>query len=319
MIRFRKLFFLFAAVLPAAFLVAGNPTTRWTGRDLQDQPREIPTAGRPTVLVFLHPGQKQSDLAVSEVAQDLINAKQLSILGIMSGPADATLRPAVDALHWAWPLLSDPAYSLSGDFQVNAWPTTIIFDSQGNLVGRIAGRPLSLRASLAAYVAYASGTLTRAQLEEELTHQQIVQDSADQRAHRHLLLVQQFLASGRVEDAAAQMQQAQDLAPAAEPLRLLMARDLLLLGETTQADAILDTLDATTQSGELALLRARSAIAAGHWQKAKDHLLQAQTTSSDATSQAETQYLLGLIYTHDSNYQEAARCFRKAYEAALPR
>lgn len=318
MIRFRNLLFLSAVLLLATCLLAANPTTRSTARDLQNQPHDIPTAGRPTVLVFLHPGQKESDLAVSEVAQDLAKAKQLSILGIISGPADAAVRPAVDAIHWNWPLLTDPAYSLSGDFQVNAWPTTIIFDSQGNPVGRIAGRPYNLKASLAAYVAYVSGTLTRAQLDEELTRLQIVQDDADQKAHRHLLLVKQFLTSGRVEDAAAQMQQAQDLAPAAEALRLLMARELLLLGETTQADAVLATIEGTSQSGELALLRGRSAIAAGRWQEAKNLLLKPQTSFPDPTSQAETQYLLGVIHTHNNDYLQAAQAFRKAYETTLP-
>lgn len=315
MIRFGNLLCLFVVLLPAAWLLADNPTTR--ARDLNNQPHDIPTAGRPTVLIFLHPGQKENDLAVSEVANDLANAKGLSIMGIISGPADAAPRRAVDAMGWNWPLLTDPSYSLSGDFQVNAWPTTIVFDAQGNPAGRIAGHPINLKNTLAAYIAYVSGTLTRAQLDEELTRQQIVQDDADQKAHRHLLLVQQFLTSGRVEDAAAQLQQAQDLCPAAEPLRLLMARELLILGETAQADSVLATVEGTSNPGELALLRGRCAIATGHWQEVKDYLAKAQAAQTDPAGKAEVQYWLGILSEHEANYRQAAEVFRKAYESTL--
>ena len=316
---FRNLFSLFAALLPAVCLLGANPTTRLSGRDLQGQPHEIPAAGRPTVVIFVRPGQKQSEIEVSETAQELASSKQLSILGIISGPTDPTLQTDLDAMHWTWPLLTDPSYTLSGAFQVNAWPTTIIFDSQGKIVGRIAGHPPSLKATLAAYVAYATGATTREEMEEQLTRQQIVQDSANEKAYRHLMVVQDFLTSGRTDDAAAQLRQAQDLTPTSDSARLLMARDMLILGETTQADALLATLDSTTQPGELALLRARSAIATGHWQKAKDLLLQAQAATPDPATQAETQYWLGILYTHNNDYQEAAQAFRKAYETARPR
>lgn len=320
MIRVRNLLSLLAALLPAVCLLAANPTTRWTGRDRQGQPQEIPAPGKPTVVVFLQPGQRQSELEISEVAPDLAKAKQFCILGVISGPGAGTRIATVDTKQWTWPLLADEAYTISGAFEVNAWPTTIIFDSQGNLAGRIAGHPLSLKNSLATYIAYVSGTLTRAQLDEELTRQQIVQDDADQKAHRHLLIVQQFLTSGRIDDAAAQLQQAQDLAPATEALRLLMARDLLILGQTTQADALLATLDGSSHRGELALLRARSAIASGNWPQAKAYLAdaEAQTAESAPPGKAELPYWQGIFYEHEADYRQAADAFRRAYEGTLP-
>jgi tetratricopeptide (TPR) repeat protein len=200
-----------------------------------------------------------------------------------------------------------------------AWPTTLVFDSQGNLVGRIAGHPLNHRASLAAYVAYVSGTLTRTELDEELTRQQIVQDDANQKAHRHLLLARQFLTSGRTDDAAAQVREAQQLHPSTPALRLLMARELLILGETTQAEALLGTLDAATQPDELAILKARCAIALGRWPEAKDYLQKTRPAAPDPATAAEMLYWLGMIYTHDADYPQAAEAFRKAYEATLAR
>lgn len=314
MILFRHLFATCTVLLPAVCLLGANPTTRVAARDLHNQPQQIPTPGRPTVLVFLRPGQPQSEQQISEISHDLGNAKQLSILGVVSG-SPATRPTTMEAMQWTWPILPDETYAISGAFEVFAWPTTIVFDAQGSFVGRIADHPLNHRANLTAYVAYASGTTTLAQMEDELNRQQVVQDDADQKAHRHLLIAQQFLTSGRTDDAATQVRKAQELQPSAPAVRLLMARELLILGETAQADALLATIDKTSQPEEFALLRGRCAIALGHWDDAKG-FLHARPISSEPAIAAETLYWQGILHTRDADYRHAADAFRKAYEAA---
>jgi tetratricopeptide (TPR) repeat protein len=158
--------------------------------------------------------------------------------------------------------------------------------------------------------------MTRAQLDEELNRQQIVEDSAEQKALRHLLLAQQLLASGRSDDAKEQLKQAQDLTPTTEPVRMLMARAMLLLGDAKGADAVLTTLQGTSRPGELALLRGWSATVQERWKEARGCLLEAQNQPLDPAGRAECQYWQGIIYQHDGDFPHAAEAFRKAYESS---
>jgi thioredoxin-like negative regulator of GroEL len=314
--RFRILAGLLMVLLQVGSAWAGSPTTRGVGNDLHGQRWEIPTAGRPTVVIFLRPDQKQSELEIDQVSQGLLQAKQVAVLGVVSGPDAGKRAQAVG--QWDWPLLADESFTLSGAFEVHAWPTTLIFDSKGKLAGRIAGNPASLKSKVAAYVAYVSGAMTRAQLDEELTRQGIVQDSGEQKAFRHLLLVQELLARGRVDEATAQLKQAHDLAPATESVRLLMARDMLLLGDAKEADAVLATLQGTSQRGEWALLCGRSAIVQGRWQEAAARLREAHDRPLGPAARAECQYWAGVVYQHDADFAHAAEAFRKAYESSRP-
>lgn len=273
---------------------------------------QLPVAGEVTLLVFLQPGQAHSDQAAAEVARQLASTPAIKVVGIVSGPA-AWQRAAI-IMQWPWPLLTDEDYAASGTFDVHVWPTALLFDAAGRPVARLPGFPQSFAARLAAYTAFATGKLTQAQLDAELTQLHLVQDSADQKAARHLLLAEQFLAGRRLADAAQQLRQAQDLAPAADPVRLRLVRAELRLGESKAADDLLAAIDgAAVPAAEMELLRGWTALAQGRWEEARSSLLQAK---QDGAQPAEVEYHLGCLYAHDGDYQRAADSFRQAFQAA---
>lgn len=307
----------FVRSIMLVFMLAGPAMgAAWQGLDVGGNRVEVPASDRVCVLLFLQPGQSHSQREMMELrkAVEAFDIAGMQIVAVVSGPNAGRQAASVEAKEWPWPVVLDEQYACSGQFDVHAWPTTVILDKTGKTVAHLPGFARMYTARVEAYLNFAGGKSTRAELDRQLSDFSIVQDSTDEKARQHLLIFDRLFASGRPAEAEVQLQQAHDLAPAAGQIRLHMARAMLLLSQAQAADDLLATLDAAAVGpGELALLRGEAAIALERWPEAKRLLLDAR---QQGISAAETEYYLGLLYLHENDGREAAGCFRKAYEAA---
>lgn len=269
---------------------------------------QLPVPGNVTVAIFVRPGQDQSQREIAEVEQVLGAYPEAKATAVISGPEAKSASTKLP-----WPIVLDEQYATSGRFEVHAWPSTVVFSPKGKAVGHLAGFPLNFRNNLQAYLAFAAGKSSRAELEQQLAEFRLVQDSADQKAWRHLLLVEELLAGGRVENARGELQHAEDLAPAGEKVRLRLAREQLRLGMTKPADDLLRTFGQKSgDPAELAFLRGWAAAEMGRWEEAERELLAALAAG---IRPAEGQYRLGMVYELQQQFPLAAGAFRQAYEA----
>ncbi len=303
--------------IPTILLLLAMPLSvlAWQGQDAAGNRIEVPVAGQLSVVVFIQPGQSHSMREMDDVKQVLAGSaiRPVQVVAVVSGPDARRRALAIDAKQWSWPIAIDEQYACSGQFEVNAWPTAVLFDKAGKLAGRIAGSPLSFTSRFAAYLDFAGGRITRERLDEQLAESAVVEDSTDHKAMRHLRLVDQLLAAGRTEDAQAQLRQAQELSPTAEVVRLQLVRAMLLLNQAKPADELLAAVEGkSAQAGELACLRGWAACSLERWEQAEQFLSQAR---KEGAPSAEVDYRLGVVYLNEGKYQEAADSLRHAYQA----
>ena len=297
----------------------------WRGPDTAGRQVQIPPAGQVSILLFFQPQQTHSQREIADLQNILANPQRrnIQLIGIISGPDSPQQAARMDPKLWHAPLLLDQQYEGSGRFAIAAWPTAVVVDPQGKIVGRIPGSPINFTVRLAAYLDFATGQITADQLEKQLADCSVIQDSADQKALRHLLLTEQLFASDRLADARKQLQAAQDLSPVADAVRLRLARAQLLLGEANLADDLLSTLEAKaspatlpagdgTAAAQLLHLRGWAALSLGRWGEAEKLLLKAR---QQGAAPAEVSYHLGLVYLHQGQHQQAAEAFRQACDA----
>jgi thioredoxin-like negative regulator of GroEL len=284
-----------------------------TARDPNGVTITVPKADRPTVLLFARVGQEQSQQAVEELKKSLAGLPPVQVLVILSGD-DAT-GPGAKKFRATipWTLLMDAEYAVVGRLSVRVWPTALLITSEGQELTRLTGLPQSYGRDLTAYLAFATGRISRQVLDDKLHASGIVSDSAQQMALRHLAIAQSLLEKGMVDPAWKEIERGLKLQPEAPGLLLIKARTLLLLHEPRQAVEVLDGMDITSPlAGRVQALRGEALVAMKEWDKAIAVLQQALKLNPEPS---EAYYFLGLAYERKGQLAEAAQAFRAAYEA----
>jgi tetratricopeptide (TPR) repeat protein len=306
----------FALLLAVSWVQAQAPATAakplrdTTGADLQ-----IPAPDKPTLLLFLRPGQSQSDEAV-KIATTLAKDRSLQVIGIISGDDAAAGTARLTAARFgngqAWRIVTDTDYTASGRYAVRVWPTTVVVNKVGESTAHLAGLPVTFANDLAAHLDFAAGKIDKAGLQKALADREVVADSAQQKAARHVEVALRLAAKGMADQARAELARAVELKVSEPHLLLSMTRVHLMTGNPKEALALLAQIkDGQFPAGEINTLKGWAAVQSGQWDQAKTLLTSASLLNPDP---AEACYLLGRVYEHENDLPKAAQFYRKAFE-----
>lgn len=303
---------LVCAMVQAAAPTQPAPTIKWSAKDSGGADVTIPV-DRPSIVAFIRADQDQSKEAIKQIQKVLPDLKAAQIIVILSGPlaAEQARQMAGDTLK-GLPVVADPEFTASGTMNIHVWPTTLVVKSDGTQVAHLAGMPRTFSTDLLAYLDFASGKLDEAALQKRLTTQDVVTDSPQQIAARHLQVAQRLLEQGHPDQAKPELTEGLKNVPQDSMLLLAMARVDVLLNQPKDAMDILDKLPAGTAPGwQSSLIRARALIGLERWSDAKAILPDALKLNPDP---AEAHYLFGLCYQHDQDWAHASEQFRLAFE-----
>ena len=274
-------------------------------------------ADKPTLLLFLRPGQSQSEEALKLAAPLFNGRKDLQVLAIVSGDDAAAGAAQLEKNKCPCPVIADTGYEASGHFLVRVWPTVLVVGSKGEQVAHLPGLPVTFANDLGAYLDYATGKIDKAALDKQLANREVVADTEGQKAARHAEVALRLAEKGLRDQALAEVNKALELKPTDVELLLSLVRTDLMIEETKAAENLLAKLPAAgggganaLPPGELNTLKGWAAIQAGRWADARQ-ALEAATQLNPNPAQAY--YLLGRVYEHDHD-GKAGECYRKAFE-----
>jgi len=310
--------------LAPALLIAlslGLPATRaqdakieLAARDVQGHELKVPVAGHPTLLVFVRTDQAQSQKALAEIRTLVKDRPGVLVAAVVSGEmSESNAGALAKDPQWTWPVLSDPDYQVSGKMKVCAWPTTMVVDAGGALVAHIGGYPSSFATDVAAHLDFAAGKIDQATRTQRTSAHEVVADSTDQKAARHLQVTQRLLEQAMPDAARAEFAKALQFNPTDPLLQLRAARLALALGDAPTAEALLAKISPqSVPAAQLNLVHGGIALQQEKWADAQRLLTAATQLNPDP---AEAWYRLGLVYQHQQDWPHAAEAFRKACES----
>ncbi len=290
------------------------PTVKWSTIDLQGQKIVVPAGDRPTVILFVRADQPQSQQAVRQSLPVIQATGKVQSILVLSGHQDqVTAQKLTQQLQWPGAVVLDPEYTASGQMQIHVWPTTVVANAGGEQVAHLAGVSNSYANEFGAYLAFAAGRIDRAALAQKLATSNVVGDSNEQMASRHLQVAERLLDKGRLDEARSELSEGLKREPGSVPLKVAMAKVLLQQGDAKGAMTLIDGLEpATIAPWQFNLLRGKAALAQGQVDQAIVYLQEAVKLNPNP---AEVQYDLGRAYQQKGDHQQAATAFRAAFEA----
>ncbi len=295
---------------------APPPTIQWSATDATGNTISVPDSARPTVVLFVMANQQLSDDALAQLTTALSTQQPDAVqaLVVVSGrDAEAHAAPLLTKHNWTRPVVIDPEYAACETLSVRAWPTTVIIDKQGQIVGHLAGLPRSYQKDTEAYLAFSLGQIDQNQLDEKLNNYQQVNGSGNQVVLGHLQAARRFIQQNDPKSARSELAAALESQPDDPALLLTLARTQVMLDEPAAALKTLDKIapDAIAPF-QVHVVRARALIQQEKWDEAKTILSDSVRLNPNP---AEAHYLLGEIEEHAANWQAAAEHYRAAFEA----
>jgi thioredoxin-like negative regulator of GroEL len=288
-----------------------RPVVQIQTRDLNGAETRVPAADRPTVLLFARADQEQTARAGDGLKMALQGVPPVQTLVVFSG-RDSTAESATFAKTLPWPTVMDPDYVIAGQLEISAWPTTVVVASDGRELTRLAGLGSTYVRDLNAYLSFATHAIDRAALDRRLGTTGVAADSPAQQAGRHARIAQQLLDTGSTDEAKAELDRGQKLAPQDPYLLLLSARVALLQKDPQRTLALLETVDErTVDARAIATLRGAALVALKRADEAVPILLPVLKLNPDP---CEAFYFLGAAYQQSGRDAEAATAFRAAFE-----
>jgi hypothetical protein len=291
-------------------LDAADPA-KWTASDITSTSHTVP-ADKPSLLLFLRPGQPQSDEQVKTLTAALKSRKDLQVLAIVSGDDAATAAGRLAKEKCPWPIVADRDYAASGNFTVRVWPSTVIISTSGEKVAHISGLPVSLENDVSAYLDFAAKKIDKAALDKRLADRQVVGDSPDEKAMRHIQVAERLAAKSLTDEARRELSAALALKPKSPGVLLHVARTQLALGDAPAAEKLLNSLGGENlPPTAVSVLKGWCALEQNRWDDARKILTDCVKLNPDP---AENYYLLGRVHEHDNQPAKAAEAYRKAFE-----
>ena len=297
-----------------AFAQEAPTVVKWSAVDLRGGKVEVPLTDHPSVIMFVRGDQPQSKQAVEQANAVLKKIGSAQAVIVLSGQQDAAAPTnAAAALGWLGLVVLDANYAASGSMGVHVWPTTVVVTPSGEQVAHLPGISPAYGSELEAYVSFAAGKIDRATLKQRLSSSEVVGDTAEQMAARHLQVAQRLMDKGLLDQGQTELAEGLKRQPKNAALQMAMAKVLLRRGDTKQAMAIADGLvpDAVP-AWQRSLLRGQVLVATEQWDAALPVLQEAMKLNPEP---AEAQYDLGRVYAHKGDWQHAAEAFRAAFEA----
>lgn len=287
---------------------------KWTGRAVTGETVAVPADKQVSVVLFAMAGQQRSEDACRQLTEIARRAGSARVTMVVSGTGAAEGAQKIVAQRQSpWPVVADADYAASGAFGVRVWPTTVVVNPSGVVVGSTAGFPKNYRIEVEAYLAFAYGEIDEAELGRRLSGTTAIVDDPEQMAARHVTVAQRVLAKGMAEQALKELTAARALNPKSPQTRLQIARLLVVCGKASDAEMVLGTVDADAVSpANLGVVRGEILNAQQKWGEAAAVLAQAVKLNPQP---AEAWYALGRAYDHLKQPDKAAAAYRSAFEA----
>jgi thioredoxin-like negative regulator of GroEL len=175
-----------------------------------------------------------------------------------------------------WSIVTDKDGALAAELEVRGYPTILVLKPDGLEIARIAGSAESLAVKLPAYLDLAAGKIDAAQVQNKLVTRDLVGDGPDKQAARDVRTIELLIDTNKPADA----------------LTLLMKLP-----------------DGAIPNWRHNYLGARILIGLNRWPDAKDA---ARAALQQNPRLLEAHFLLGQIYEHEQNWQQAAAEYRAA-------
>ena len=326
----RKLFLpiaspiLLAAILGGVLVtgVGADPvpapvSVKWSAADTAGGKVAVPAADRPSVVLFVRGDQPQSKQAIRQAKAILKNYDAAQAVVVLSGQQNGrTPAQAAESLGWTGPVVLDSDYAASGTMAVHVWPTTVVVAASGVQVAHLPGISGTYSNELDAYLAFASGKINRDTLMQKLKASEVVGDTAEQMAARHLQVAGRLLEKGFLEEAQGELAEGLKRQPRNAPLQVALARVLIRKGaaqDIKQAMEIDEKLDAASvPAWQRSLLKGEILVSRKQWDEALPAFQEALKLNPEP---AEAQYELGRIYEQRGDMPHAAQAYKAAFEA----
>lgn len=289
----------------------------WSAAAVDGAKVAVPAADQVSVIACVRPNQAQSRTTLEQIRATLSTpgAPRAQVIVVVSGEQAGDAPKQLAELARGWPIVLDPDFAATGTFNVHVWPTTIVVRPDGVEAGHLGGVNGSFAADLQDYLAYASGAIDEAALKSRLAEHQFVVDGPSQRADRHATVAARLLESGHVDQAAATVEEGLKLRADDAKLQVLRCRVLLARKQSIEALAALDKIPANAAPAwQMAELRGRALVDLERWDEASGSLREALKLNPRP---AEAHYLLGKVYEHAGEWEQASKSYRAAYEARL--
>ena len=298
-----------AAAEPAA---PAAPKRELSATDIDGNPVQVPHAEKPTLLVFFMADQPQSQKEAEEITAAVGAHPEVQVVTLVSGQqAEASAKALKGKLPGA--VVLDKDYALAGKMSVNAWPTTLLIQPDGQELAHLAGFAKSFARDLEAYLDFSAGKIDRETLAHRLAGTQVIEDDPHQMARRHLEMAERQLAKGFLSAARLELERGLRLDPKNAGLQLADANLTLLQGDAAQALALLDKIDAASvPPWKVDTVRGRILVATKQWEAAATVLEKAVRLNPEP---GEAWYALGLMHEAKGQWQQAAQAYRSAFES----
>lgn len=311
----RILFIVLCLLTAPALAQDQTPTVQWSATDAAGRTLAVPDANRPTVILFVMPGQSMSAEALTQLKAALgEGAAATQAIAVVSGrDAEAHVEQVRQNAQWTDPIVVDPEYAACELMGVRAWPTTVIVDEAGAQLGHVGGLPRSYQKDIEAYLDFAHDRIDAEQLKDRLNTHHLVTSTGNQAVLGHVQAARRMLEQGDADAARQQLDTALAMGPQEPSLFLMMAHLRVQLDEPAAALELLDHVEpGSIAPFQLNVVRGRALLMQQKWDEARRLL---ENSLQLNPSPAETHYLLGLVEQHDENWQAAADHFRAAFEA----
>jgi predicted CXXCH cytochrome family protein len=280
---------------------------RWTGTSVSNAPVVIPDANQPTLLLFLG---NETDLAKQIIASLQQNSDEplpTKAIVFFCGPsAQSSDRDAVVPKNW--PIVADPEYAISRKLNVVGWPTTILVGTDSTEIARIAGGADSLSVRLRPYLEFAHKRIDSAALDRRLASHPQGSIEVTTKQLRDLQNANHLLASGKSDAAYAILKDQLDSGVDSMDVKLAMIDAMTQTGRGLDALDLLKSLPPDAISADQRdIMAAKSQIALLRWDEAQQIL--SETVRRNPAC-IDAHFLLGQIYEHANDWQNAAREYR---------
>jgi tetratricopeptide (TPR) repeat protein len=183
----------------------------------------------------------------------------------------------------------------------------------GKELTRLRGLPESYARDLGAYLAFATKKIDRKTLDLKLAGTEIVSDSPEQMAERHLQVALRLMEKGLIEQAQHELDTAVKLQAGNQRIELALARVYLTLDQPLKAQTLLEKYNEKSPlAGEVGTLKGWALVSLKKWDEAIPTLQAAIRLNPNPS---EAYFFMGVAYQAKAQWPQAAAAFRSAFES----
>jgi predicted CXXCH cytochrome family protein len=285
---------------------------RFAARDDGGNEISVPDAKRPTVLVFVGPADVQAQKLLRTLELIVPEEDPPAVLVVTMGPGAGQSAKTIGSFKTTdWPVIADADETIARAAAVRGWPTVLIVRGDGLEVARLAGSAEALTLKMPAYIE-AAMVRTSAPIDAKFLKPESVTDGSSIKIDRDIANAQVLLDAGRGEEARQLISDALAAKADSVPLKIAMVKAMVACGKPQEALDLLTRLPGKSiDVSELEILRAKAFIGLGRFGAAKEQLI---SCLKRAQAPTEAHLLLGRVYEHEKDWENAAKEYRMAQE-----